>query len=108
MIAISSQIRSASVMMWVEKMIVLPFDFRSSTIRSTSRAPITSSPDVGSSKINTGGSWSTTRQSERRCFIPVDILPTRLSRKSASWKETCNSAMRPAMEAGDIPASSPK
>jgi len=44
MIAISSQIRSAFRHDVVEKMIVRPFDLRSSTIRSTSRAPSRRAP----------------------------------------------------------------
>ena len=35
-------------------------------------ALMTSSPEVGSSKIITGGSWISVRAMETRCFMPVE------------------------------------
>ena len=46
------------------------------------RAAITSRPTVGSSKIMTEGSCTSVRAMETFCFIPVESLSQRRSRKS--------------------------
>ena len=45
----------------------------------TTRWTRTSSPEVGSSKIKTGGSWTIVRAIDTFCFIPVDIFEPRVS-----------------------------
>ena len=85
MIATREQSFATSCIACVEKMIVFPSDRSSPIFLSTARATNTSSPDVGSSKIRTGGSCTIVRAIETFCFIPVDIFPPRTSRKSSIW-----------------------
>ena len=71
-------------MIWVENTTVFPRSRHSLMKRTTVRAAMTSRPLVGSSKNITGGSWSTARAIETRCFWPVESLSQRLSRNSES------------------------
>src|SRR5256885_1462691 len=81
MIPMVSQSFSTSDMMCVEKMTVLPL-LRHSWMKAVMvRAVMTSRPLVGSSKIMTGGSWTRVRAMEVFCFMPVESLSQRRSRK---------------------------
>ncbi len=101
MMAIRSQSFSASLMMWVEKRIVFPSSRSSRMIRCISRAFITSSPTVGSSKISTGGSWATVRAIDTFCFIPVESFSTRASSYSPIPKRSTRaSTLRGTRSAG--------
>ena len=51
-------------------------------LRSTALATSTSRPEVGSSKISTGGSWMMARAIDTFCRIPVLIFAPSMSRKS--------------------------
>ena len=82
MIATREQSFSTSCIEWVENTIVLPRSRSSRIFWRTTRATSTSSPDVGSSKIKTGGSWTMVRAIDTFCFMPVDILAPSTSRKS--------------------------
>ena len=88
MIATREQSFSTSCIEWVEKTIVLPWSRSSAIFCRTTRATRTSSPEVGSSKIRTGGSWTIVRAIETFCFIPVDIFEPRMSRKSFIWSQS--------------------
>ena len=66
------QISSAWESMWVEKRTHLPARANDWTASSTVRVTMGSRPVVGSSRISTGGSWTTARASETRCFMPVE------------------------------------
>ena len=77
MIAIRSQRRSASLMMWVENRIALPSSRSSWIAFCRSSAFSTSRPTVGSSKMSTGGSWTTVRAIDTFCFMPLESFSIR-------------------------------
>ena len=79
---------------WVEKMIVLPWSRSLMIFWSRARATRTSRPEAGSSKISTGGSWTTVRAIETFCLIPVDIFAPRTSRKSFIWSQSKIASIR--------------
>src|SRR6266478_4396518 len=81
MMPMVSQSFSTSLMMWVEKMTVLPLSRHSRMKAVMVRAVMMSRPLVGSSKIMTGGSWTRVRAMEVFCFMPVESLSQRRSRK---------------------------
>ncbi len=94
MIAIRSQSFSASRMMCVENTTHLPCSRSSATVFSSARATSTSSPEVASSKISTGGSWTRARAMETFCFMPVDILAPSRSRISSICSRWNSSSIR--------------
>ena len=98
MIATRSQSFSTSCMLCVEKTMRLPGSRSSAICRSTTRCTRTSRPEVGSSKISTGGSWTIVRAIETFCFIPVDIFEPRTSRKSFILSQ-CEELVHPAASA---------
>ena len=64
------QISSATLMLWVERKIVVP-SFASARNKSLSvRAPRGSMPTIGSSMISMRGSWINAAQTTSRCFMP--------------------------------------
>src|SRR6185369_339948 len=74
----SSQIFSATSIWWVEKMIVLPARFRSSTISFSNSTLMGSRPENGSSRISRSGSCSTAVMNWIFCCIPFDSSIDRL------------------------------
>ncbi len=94
---------STSCIEWVEKTIVLPWSRSSAIFWSTTRATRTSRPEVGSSKIRTGGSWTIVRAIDTFCRIPVDILAPRTSRKSSIWSQPKIASIRSRRCASVIP-----
>src|ERR1039458_8048477 len=62
------------------------------------RAVITSSPSVGSSKIITGGSWTSVRAIDTFCFIPLESLSQRRSSNSPIPSVENTSRMRLSIE----------
>jgi hypothetical protein len=63
---------SATLMLCVERKIVVPV-FASARKRSLSvRAPRGSMPTIGSSMIRMRGSWISAAQTTRRCFMPCE------------------------------------
>ena len=103
MTATREQSFSTSCMAWVEKTIVFPWSRSSAIFWRTTRATRTSSPEVGSSKIRTGGSWTIVRAIETFCFIPVDIFEQRTSRKSSIWSQPKIVSIRPLSGSSPIP-----
>src|SRR2546421_12705059 len=94
MMPMVSQSFSTSLMMCVEKMTVLPL-LRHSWMKAVMvRAVMTSRPLVGSSKIMTGGSWTRVRAMEVFCFMPVESLSQRRSRKAFMSRRLKMSSMR--------------
>ena len=96
MMATREQSFSTSCIEWVENTMVLPRSRSSRIFWRTTRATRTSSPEVGSSKIKTGGSWMIVRAIETFCFIPVDIFEPSTSRKSFIRSQSKTASMRPA------------
>ena len=76
MMQISSHICSACSMRCVEKRIVFPFAFCSSTISRRTFALIGSSPENGSSRMIRSGSWRTAATNWIFCCIPFDRFST--------------------------------
>ncbi len=103
MIATREQSFSTSCIEWVEKTIVLPWSRSSAIFWRTARATRTSSPEVGSSKISTGGSWTIVRAIETFCLIPVDIFEPRTSRKSFIWSQSKIVSIRSRSRSGASP-----
>src|SRR5437879_10371881 len=87
MMPIVSQSFSASLMTCVEKTTVLPLSLHSRMKATMVLALMTSSPEVGSSKIITGGSFTSVRAMETRCFIPVERSSQRRSRSEEHTSE---------------------
>ena len=82
MIPTTSHNFSTSRITCVEKITVLPRSRHSRMNSIIVRAVMMSSPNVGSSKIITAGSCISVRAIEVFCFMPVESLSHRRSRKS--------------------------
>ena len=72
MIPIEVQKSASSERMWLEIRIVLPIPRSSFSSAFISRRARGSSPEAGSSRIRTGGSWTSVLARQSRCFIPFD------------------------------------
>ena len=72
------------------------------------RAAMMSNPSVGSSKIITGGSCTSVRAIEVFCFMPVDSLSHRRSRKESMSSRAKISSMRRFSVASSRPFRRPK
>src|SRR6185312_8420142 len=107
-IASRSQSFSASRMMCVENSTHLPCSRSSATVLSKARATSTSKPEVASSKISTGGSWTKARAIETFCFMPVDILAPKRSRISFICKRWKRCSIRPLSVSSSRPCRRPK
>ena len=83
MIATRSHSRSASSSRWVVRNTVTPRSRNPAIRPCTSCAATGSSPDVGSSRNITAGSFSSDRASAARCRRPLDRLPARSCARSA-------------------------
>ena len=83
-------------MMCVEKTMHLPWSRSSATVFNSARATSTSSPAVASSKISTGGSWTTARATDTFCFMPVDIFAPSTSRMSFIFSRSKSVSIRSA------------
>lgn len=106
--AISSQSRSTSLIMCVEKITVSP-SLRHCSMKAMIVCEVmTSSPLVGSSNIITGGLWTMERAMETRCFCPVDSLSQRPFAKSPISNCSMSSSIRAFRADSSIPLSLPK
>src|SRR5258708_34089780 len=94
--------------MWVEKIMGLAL-FRDSRMKAVMvRVVMMSRPLVGSSKMMTGGSWTRVRAIEVFCFMPVESLSQRRSRKLFMSKRVKMSSTRFFRVASSKPLRRPK
>ena len=95
MMPIDVQQSANSVRMWLEMRIVLPIRRSSFSRAFTSIRARGSSPLAGSSRISTGGSWTSVLARQSRCFMPRERLLTNASRlpvkssRSSTSPTTC-------------------
>ena len=80
MMPIDVQQSASSVRMWLEMRIVLPIRRSSLSRAFTSSRARGSRPLDGSSRISTGGSWTSVLARQSRCFMPRDRPLTKSSR----------------------------
>src|SRR5208283_3484820 len=69
---IVAQESASSERMWLEIRIVFPILRNSPSSAFISRRARGSRPEAGSSRISTGGSWTSVLARQSRCFIPLE------------------------------------